>query len=231
MKAIVLVTQHRSHYVEKTLIALAENRLDGWTLYVGMEPLFPAVEALIASVKFIPKVVFRNAYQLGVRLNNFVTISKAIMDGAESILYLEDDVLLSPDAVDLANWYLDRKVQFSDPKHVGLGLQSLPSDPTKPAALTQEKSAQGLLGWGFCCTAEQWHRFYKRYWFWVEPWMGGDAWDWAVGGMIDKLGLTVVRPQLSRSQHIGSWGVSAQELIPHPKNFSHQRITDFQLED
>ena len=96
-----------------------------------------------------------------------------------------------------------------DPKqYAGVCLHRKVSEFERPQGITLRASADGLFGYGFIFSAEQWLEFYRRYWFYYEPWMGGDCWDWAVGHMVEKLGLTVARPCLSRSRHIGMIGTN-----------------------
>ena len=173
-----------------------------------MEPGHPEVHDLIRSVSFMPVVSWVNGRRLGPELNTFVVQWTAIAaDQAEALLYFDDDMILSPDAVELCNWYLSR-ADLRDPEfYAGICLCSRdPNDPSRPNSVSPNDTWQGLVGQGYCFTRAQWFAFVKRN-FWVyHDFFAGDGYDWALGHMAIHLKKTILRPRLSRSRHIGAEG-------------------------
>ena len=110
MKVITLPVATRPHYLKQMLNSLRDNNLDGWTLYVNAEPNQEVID-VIKAIDFIEVSLVINTERLGVRKNPFNVLNRAFENGAEFVLHLEDDLILSPDAVDLANWYYD---EYSD---------------------------------------------------------------------------------------------------------------------
>lgn len=230
-KIIVTCTAWRTEYLGRVLDGILANNLRGWELYVGMEPGHPKVHALIRSIGFLPVTSWINGYNLGPELNPFVSINRAIVDGADAVLYFDDDMLLSPDALDLCNWYLDQTHLHDPATHVGINLCTKASDPALPNSVTDLETWEGLVSQGNCFTAAQWRNFIRRNWNRYDPtFMDGDGYDWAWTCWAVHLKLKILRPRLSRSQHIGEHGVHGNHQPIFPNVISTQKDTNFFLE-
>ncbi len=105
MKTITLVANNRLNYLKRMIQSLRENDLSGYTLFVGVEPEDQEVVEFCQDFDFMPANVTVNPRKLGVALNPLMTISRAFDAGSDFNVALEDDLVLSPDALDLANWY------------------------------------------------------------------------------------------------------------------------------
>lgn len=232
MKAICICTTGRLDRVTECLKSIRENNLDGWTLFASMEPGYEDVHSAIRAIDFIPVVSWINGRRLGPELNTFTVQWSAISENAESVLYFDDDMVLSPDAVQLCNWYLS-KTELLDPQHnAGICLCSRnPNDSSRPDSVSPNDTWQGLVGQGYCFTRDQWFNFVKRN-FWVyRNFFGGDGYDWALGHMAVHLNKIIFRPRLSRSKHTGRNGFHGDNVDVFPDVISSQKDTRFILED
>lgn len=232
MKAICICTTGRLDRVTDCLSSLRQNKLDGWTLYASMEPGHEQVHSYVRGVNFMPVVSWVNGRRLGPELNTFTAQWSAIDEEAEALVYFDDDMVLSPDAIQLCDWYLSQPALL-DPAHTaGLGLcMRYPSDPLRPNSVSPNDTWQGMVGQGYCFTRAQWFSFVKRN-FWVyHDFFGGDGYDWALGHMAVHLNKTILRPRLSRSRHTGKVGYHGQNVDVFPDFISTQTDTQFVLED
>jgi len=74
--------------------------IDRWTLYVGIEMGCEADRGLYDGIKFMPVVYHSNESKANCTLNTLSIFSKAMVDKAEFICHVENDILLSPDYIE-----------------------------------------------------------------------------------------------------------------------------------
>lgn len=225
MKAICITTSGRVERLAACIESLRLNALEGWTLYVSMEPNCDVhTHAVIDKINFLPVVKIVNPRRLGPTLNTFSVYNAAITDGALAVLYFDDDMLLSPDAIQLCDWYLG---QTWPPEVVGLGLCArFTNNYGFPNIVTPDATWEGMVGQGFCITRHNWHTFAKRVFFTHQPHWGGDDYDWAIVHSALDRGKIILRPRLSRSQHTGVVGHHIGGTV-FPLEISQQIQTQF----
>jgi hypothetical protein len=212
VKSVCICTSNRPDRVAAFLRSFLANNTAGWKLYASMEPGCPAIREIMAAVSGIPVVSWVNPRNLGPTLNTFMAYSAAFQDGADAVLYADDDMVLSPDAIDLCNWYLARDIPEEE---AGLCLcTNHANDPAQPDAVTAAHTWVGLVGQGYCVTAHQWKTFVRRVFFTHKPHWNGDDYDWAITNSALETGRTILRPLFSRSQHTGVVGVHPGHVFP-----------------
>ncbi|MGH1590638.1 hypothetical protein ACRBEV_22650 [Methylobacterium phyllosphaerae] len=132
-------------------------------------------------------------------------------------MYLEEDLILSPDALDLTEWY-DRN-QRSTWMALNLlcgpcGTAGYVSSPWFPETLVETKMFNSL---GFATHRHMWENFISKVWMapgdgeqsrpanWDTSW----GWDWSVYAfaLSAPVPLFIVSPAFSRVNHIGTHGV------------------------
>ena len=114
MKTLTLTVNNRPGYLRQLLDSLRRNNVDGYDLlYCAVEPGCPEVLDVCKAIDFIPTHVHLNAERLGVRENPYQALRAVFDMGSDFNVYLEDDLLVSPDALDLANWYLEQDERFA----------------------------------------------------------------------------------------------------------------------
>lgn len=228
MKAICVTTSGRTDRMTACMKSIESNPgFRDWHLYISREPA--------AGIKYVPPMPVKvcvAAFQYGPTLNTFMAYQAAFHDKAEAVLYLDDDMIVSPDALQLCDWYLDTYAHepIGLPEDVGLCLcrEDETNDPSKPEVVSQKDTWMGLVGQGYFVTGSQWHNFVKRRFWTHEPHYGGDDYDWALGHSAVDLGKRVLRPRLSRSQHTGIVGAHAGRIFP--QIISQQTDTKFIIE-
>jgi hypothetical protein len=196
--AMALTAFNRPGYLREVLYTLANNAgLEKYTLHVGLEPANADVVKVCDGIQFMPTVIHRNPHSLGVAHNPYNTI-KTIFDTTDvpGVLYLEDDVILSPDAVRLATWYLEHPERD---KYLCLNLYN--HDSKADADPGQIYPGTGFSALCLAVTRHNWKTHFEPNWY-----RDGAGWDHSVTGLIAEKKLQVLLPAISRSHHIGREG-------------------------
>jgi hypothetical protein len=156
----------------------------------------------------IPLVILRKANSSGVRShsgardNMYNVLSHAFKLGSDFNVHLEDDFLLSPDAVDLANWYYEN---FKDipSTYMSYGLFNWGSVGDDFSGVVTAPTFHGL---GWCAFKENWEECYSRCWYddvLAGKYANAYGWDWAVEAYFKEFGCKSILPSLSRTKHVG----------------------------
>jgi hypothetical protein len=233
MKAICVATSGRIERFKAFFCSLSANKIAGWNLFVSLEPgencdqLYEWLTDFAWRV--IPISYNRNSRRLGPDLNTFMAHWMAIEDGADALVYFDDDMVLSPDAIELCDWYINQTAYHDPQRYAGLCLCNDASDPSIPNSITDRETWRGLVGQGYCYMRPMWNTFVKRNWFRYEPHFGGDSYDWALGHSALDQNKIILRPRLSRTQHTGIQGFHGGKIFP--EHISNQSNTIFNLEN
>jgi hypothetical protein len=194
--AMTMTATKRPEYLEHVLVSLANNqKINDYTLHFGIEPISQEVVDVCRNCSFIKTELTVNPQVFGVRKNPFETLKRTFDKGYDGVLYLEDDVTLSQDAVEMATWYFNHPSRndflcLNLYNHESLG-------EGDPGALFAGDKFSAL---GIGITAEQWKTHFEPSW-WKDP----RGWDYCFSSMISD-GLKVLQPRVSRSKHIGRFG-------------------------
>lgn len=188
----------RPNYLRETLASVAANKhLSQFTLHFGVEPGNAEVLQVCHDTTFMNTHVHCNATRLGVRENPFQLLSRTFAMGYDAVLYLEDDVLISPDAVELALHYLH---SLEAERNRCLCLFNTDSNAaTDGAVIETNQPINKFSSLGFCTTKAGWNDFFAQKWH-----ASKSGWDWSITGAGDA--HTLARPGVSRSHHIGRFG-------------------------
>lgn len=199
MKTISLTTNDRPHYLRQCLDCLAAcEGVEDWVLCVVSEPNYDCIE-MIRGISFMRVNHFRNQVQMGVNPNTYLAVEHAFRIGSGYNVYLEDDVLLSRDALTLAEQH--RCAIFPEL----LAFRRRKEDLAQPQ-LVCRSAEEGLLGCGFAMWTKDWPRV-RSHWFEVNPpEHKGETWDLALGAALEAAGTLIWRPMVNRSRHIGVTG-------------------------
>lgn len=232
MKAITLPVATRPHYLIQLLSTLKDNNLEGWTLYINAEPCVE-VACVIRDIDFMPKSIVVNKTCLGVRQNPFNTINRAFSDGAEYVVHLEDDLIVSPDLLDLANWYYDN-YRHNPTEFINYGFFNYESESEEPEQLKIVTDVFTGLGWSTFSAC--WYKWFVPNWFnddinkevWGPQTIG---WDWSMASVAKTETLRSLQPHCSRSNHIGRNGGTYCAADFHDKTFPQIIINQELKED
>lgn len=212
MKTMTLTVANRPEYLERMLQSLRRCQgVEDYVLYVGAEPMNTLCVQLVQNIDWMAVHLRVHGKKLGIRHNPYETINRAFREGSEFNLYLEDDIVLSPDAVQLANWYTNLP-DFED--YLALCLLRYDSDPTRPTDIlygTREGGTRfSALGLGM--SRKSWIELFAPHWFndaRSKELLGETnvGWDYTVTTTLrTQPELQFLVPALSRSNHIGRDG-------------------------
>jgi hypothetical protein len=213
LRTITITAYRRPHLLETTLRSLVANDLTGWRILIGIEPSSLASENLRVAAKVLDGCDYEatvNESKLGIKNNPFHQLDRAFAEGSELNLYLEEDLLLSPDITKLALWYqANHQPEWLCLNLIAGGCASagLISNPAYPDLLFASQTFNSL---GFAVRSSEWARFMRDAWM-TEParvvkfdgaLTGG--WDWSIFTFImNHPELRTLQPVLARSTHNG----------------------------
>jgi hypothetical protein len=213
LRAITITAYRRPHLFAAMLKTLLANEVTGWRILVVVEPSSVADEIAGVAEKLLHSQdvsLTVNAKRLGIKTNPFQLIERAFAEGAQIILHLEEDLLLAPDATQLALWYEANH----RPEWLCLGLLAggcgstgLISNPDYPDLLFAGHTFNSL---GFAVRHAEWERHMRSAWM-TEPArilrLDGArtaGWDWSVFKMLtNNPQLRTLQPVLARATHNG----------------------------
>jgi hypothetical protein len=212
MKTLTMTICNRPEYLRQTLDALKQNDLSHFDkLYFGIEPGNKEVENICRSVNFIDTHVHVNPKKLGVRNNPYLLLKRVFKHGSKFNLYLEDDMLISPDATKLSLWY-EQLENINE--YVCLTLFRKDYDTKDYEGITTSSAFSAL---GFAINNYQWINYFAGNWF-IDP----RGWDWSIRQYIDRSKKKVITPNMSRSLHIGREG--GVHYVPHLHDRVHMNV-------
>lgn len=223
MKTISIPTNDRLNHLRRVLdsvrVALSVN--NGWTIVFSCEPV-PSVCSAVSSVNWAPIYFQRNAVKMGCWSNTFRAADFAMAVGSTFNLYIEDDTVISPDTLALADqWRLSNRP--------GLLALRRPEAALKSGVANVERLDGGLFGDGFAWRKEQWP-IVRECW-WTTSRHGYSMWDWSMEDGLKARGIPQMRPCLNRSQNIGVLGTHQNGFDPnrHSPCYSGPPVKDFQF--
>ena len=116
--------------------------------------------------------------------------------------HLEDDTVLSPDALNLAAWYQRSAYVIYASGHVDkVVCMSLHSRSTSHQMPRTIRFRPDFGVWGWCCSYISWWLWFSHYW--NSKRTGKTGYDWSASHMLHKYGLWTLEPALSRVRNIG----------------------------
>jgi hypothetical protein len=220
-KTITITAMNRPALLQALLHSLVRNELDGWKIFVAIEPSSTAAELVSICESTLAgqsHEITVNEVTLGIRVNPHRVLSRAFATGSALDLYLEEDLLVSPDATAMALWYAENH----KPAWLCLNLLAGPcgsaamlSDPRFPNQLFLARTFNSL---GFVVRREEWCDLMEPNWFGggLPELAGGLAanwrtsfagWDWSIYGLLaTRKDLFSVQPVFARTTHRGATG-------------------------
>jgi hypothetical protein len=227
-RTITITSWRRPFYLRQVIESLRQNDTTGYTLYVALEPggLPETLNVARSAAEFVDTRILVNSRNLGVRENPFNLLTYVFEhEGSQGNVYLEEDTVVSADALRLVNWYFE-KVDKSN--LMSLHLFNYESDSEKLHDLFVGKEFNSL---GIAMTREQWGRWYRSYWHddvttkKVFPDLIG--WDWAMRAVLAlHEDLATLTPRCVRSNHIGREGGVHCTPEFHDERFASLRINE-----
>lgn len=210
MKTITMPVFDRPEYLSRTLETLSKNDLSDYTLFINVEPCSKEIRDIVESIDFMPTDIKFNTTRLRERLNPFTVIKRAFDSGSEFSCHFDSDLVISPDATLLLNWYFNT-FKDSPLSFTSYCLFNYNSDPNRPTELTVlPKAFQGL---GFGWFPDNWN-IIKEFWFddtLCRKLFGSSGWDWRIAAYAVENNMHSIIPNFSRTNHIGRVGTCCTE--------------------
>jgi hypothetical protein len=206
MKTITFPVGYRPNYLKQFLDSLATQNLEGYTIICSAENHFGCLNIL--RTHGLPITILRKPNSSGqkshsgARDNMYNVLNYAFKNGSTFNVHLEDDFILSPDALDLANWYYENfKGRPLD--YMSYGLFNWVKAGNDFSGLTTVGDFYGL---GWCTFKEGWDQYYNKYWYedtLARKHFGSYGWDWAMKALCKEFGYKSIVPLISRTYHVG----------------------------
>lgn len=206
MKTITFPVGYRPNYLFQFLTSLKSQDLSDYTIICSAEKSPECIKML--EDFDLPITILRKERSSGIkshsgaRDNMYNVLSYAFNNGSDFNVHLEDDLLLSPDAINLATWYYET---FKDKpyEYTSYGLFNWGSAGEDYEGLVTAPTFHGL---GWCAFKENWVECYNRSWYddtLARKYANAYGWDWAVEGFFKEYKRKSILPSISRTDHIG----------------------------
>ena len=199
VKTITIANYNRPECFKRCVKALRNQQgcdLEEWHIHIGIDGGGDKEKELIEIYKSIDfcKTSLRVAgVNIGINANTFWCMKEVFRYSAMNI-YLEDDIILSPDALALADWFYSRSSQYS-----ALSLCNINQKVSEDLEGLYETNA--FIGWGFVMGKSSWLKYAK------DIWLKGDSmWDNKVANNMRVLKGKNSIPFKSRATNIGKVG-------------------------
>lgn len=225
-KTITITVNDRPKFFKKILSSLVNNSLHDWHIVVAVEPSKVRDEQLNLIKKFVPQAeVILNDSKLGVRENPFSVLNYVFEELNSKVnIYLEEDIIISPDVCNLANWYYQAENRSaclclcnsdtSGSKQINSTLFSPMNEaisrscmfyPDEKRRTLQKRVGigghHGFSALGLVIKKYQWDNNFKDYWH-----SHTRGWDFGVHEQMLNQSKQVLMPYITRSDHIGTHG-------------------------
>jgi Glycosyltransferase like family 2 len=215
-RSITVCAYNRPHYLHQVLHSLrvALGHCAEWhgsSVFIGVDPggdneieVRAVAERFAALHQRRTEVIVWDRH-LGVSENPRRLLQHVFIERqSEFNVHLEDDTVLSPDALSLAEWYRLKQKAFeirldgTSALFLALHSRSHNDHPQQPDLVHLRPD---FCPWGWCCT-------YLSWWLWFSHWWNCKreiklGFDWSASYMMHKHGLWGLEPSLSRVTNIG----------------------------
>lgn len=213
MKTITITANDRPQYFEPMLKSLTKNNLDGWEIFIAIEPSQHLEKQLDLINNYVPhakKII--NEKKLGVALNPYNLLEEVFdKQNSEFNIYLEEDIIVSPDICQLADWYFKTQHDSMCLCLCNIGkIEVEEINSNKPEScmihpnskLTHSGGGTGFSALGIFITKNSWQVNFKPNWL-KDLKIG---WDWCILRYMQNTNQKILIPYKTRSDHIGEWG-------------------------
>ena len=214
MKTITVLAYNRPDYLRQCLEALRQCRgIGGYRVLVSIDggggEAGKQCAHLVANYKDVELAVLFSNY--GIDFHNYRCFN-VLMNHSDSDfnIAIEDDCLLTPDALELADWfYLSPDRDFYS--FLSLGDPMYRQGPYAKKELMDLHESQSIYTGAWCFTKQQWQMISKD---WNHPLKTQVGWDWSLSYNLWHWGFKSLYPLVSRARNIGRIGVHS-----HPEFF------------
>ena len=214
---ITMICHNRPAYLTRALLSIGGADLTGYSaLHIFAEPSdSPEMQnALATPHTHIPEtlevVVHNNPKRQGVDHNGYQAVSFAFEElGADLNVHIEEDIVISPDALRLSRWYGLNAAAFHEPV-MCLCLHNHAGEPINERNVHYMRTVYNFSPYGWAATKENWKQWFQPEWFtnrWSPDGKIRFGWDWSINYHSEKThAVKVMVPAVSRANTIGEFG-------------------------
>ena len=223
-KTITFPVGYRPNYLVEFLKTLAQQDLEGYQIIASAEKCQPCIDILRNCD--IPIKILLKENSSGVKshsgaISNMYNVLSYAFNELKSDfnVHLEDDFLLAPDAINLANWYCEN-FKGNPLSYISYGLFGFNPRGDDCTALEEVPFFEGL---GWCAFQEGWQTCYNRAWFdkeLVKKYFNAHGWDWNVQAFFKEYGYKALRPLINRTQHNGRLNGTCCTIKHHDTHYT-----------
>lgn len=204
----VFTCNNRPEFLKDTLDHWSGVRgIEDWDLWIFVEPSERRSEVLhLIEKSTLDFKVILNEWKFGVLHNPWAALDTAFYNGADFAVLAEDDIIVSTDTVE---YFTAASTMFNPDEFLGISAftTNASGDPGK---LVKAPTFGGLV-WG--TWKETWRDNLRDTWdhdYSTNNGVPGEqsGWDWNINTRImPHTGKRFISPAVSRSRHIGRYGV------------------------
>lgn len=230
-KTMTITGNNRPFYLREMLSSLRRNDVRGYVAHFFLEPGCPEnVRVAEEASSWLDLRIHVNSRRLGVRCNPYNALETVFQD-SEFNVYLEDDIVLSPDTFDLCNFYLASAECAGTMSLQLFNHYSYPGNklgywdgkpPVDDLCLGRYGYFPHFCALGFAATRESWRRHFRMQWWQTTGWDCGIEHYLREHRVGRKTWLA--QPLVSRSNHIGRAKGTHCGSAFHDRAFAHIQI-------
>jgi glycosyltransferase involved in cell wall biosynthesis len=195
-QTVAITTYNREAELTACLACLGSaNRLEDWSVVIRDDASTDYdIAGIVAGLSF-PCAATRNPINLGIDANNVALLKACLAEGAERILLLDSDMIVSADALEFVEAVFDRTDGILSLYNSVLHheAEAIDADLVRKETIGGAATVwdAGVLG-----------RILERL-------DGSDLWDWQMSAIVRDLGIKLCVARQSRAQHIGINGINS----------------------
>jgi len=205
MRTVTILSYNRPEYLEQCIHALIDCRgVDNYAVLVSVDGGSPL------KIKVPPSweiVYLQNHY--GIDHHN-AKCYNAVFDRSNDVDFnvaLEDDVILSPDALELADWFYGMW-DAEDYAFCSLGDPHYRKVVPRDENYREIHECRSIYTSAWCFSRAQWERMRPEWNRQLKTQLG---WDWSLAMAMHEYGWKSLYPLVSRARNIGRVGVHSHE--------------------
>lgn len=208
MYSVVFTCYNRPEFLKETLDSWANVRgIESWRKWIFVEPSDRRDEVLrLIDKSPLDFTVVLNEWKFGVLHNPWVALDTAFYNGSDFAVLAEDDIIVSTDTVE----YFTSASSMYSPEEL-LGVSAFTSNLSGDDRKLVRAPTFGGLVWGVW--KKSWYDHLRDTWdhdYSTHNGIPGEqsGWDWNISTRImPQLGKRFISPDVSRSRHIGRYGM------------------------
>jgi hypothetical protein len=222
MKVITTVHYNRPTYTAQVLAALrACPGIEDYTLLARLEPGCPEVIDQFDAIDWMPTEIQVNPEVEGCNRNTHTALAWGF-ERAEQVIHVEDDIVLTPDALAYFEWALTR--YRIDPSVRAIVAWVCSTEASRPFRCYR---ASWFNPWGWATWRDRWEAMQPG---WVTAPDKIRSWDDGIHVWITQTDGRSIFPCLSRCQNIGAVdGIHVPNAVWHAQHH-HVPLTAAQVE-